>query len=38
MHLHVDTDLRYIRELSPALDLRIAVATIPAIFGVTSQL
>ncbi len=34
MHLHVDTDLRYIRELSPSLDLRILARTIPVLLGI----
>lgn len=34
MHLHVDTDLRYIAQLSPTTDLRILLATPLAVAGI----
>lgn len=34
MHLHVDTDLRYIEQLSPTTDLRILLATPLAVAGI----
>jgi lipopolysaccharide/colanic/teichoic acid biosynthesis glycosyltransferase len=34
MHLHVDTDLRYVDKLSVATDLLILARTLPAILGV----
>lgn len=34
MHRHVDTDLRYVKLLSPALDFWILLMTVPAVFGV----
>lgn len=33
MHEHVDTDLRYVENLSASLDLRILLVTLPALLG-----
>lgn len=33
MYLHVDTDLRYVEEVSPLLDLRILLLTLPVVLG-----
>ena len=34
MYLHVDTDLRYVEAVSPTLDLRILLLTVPVLLGV----
>ncbi len=34
MHRHVHVDLRYIRTLSPLVDLKIALLTIPTVLGI----
>ena len=34
MYMHVDTDLRYVEAVSPSMDLRILLLTLPVLLGV----